>query len=155
MNKPTTHFIRLRGPWQLSLPSGDSSSVNSIGPFRVNLNRPIERPWPFDFENSFTGAVELERVFQRPTGLTSQHSLMLSMELLPWPTAVSISLNRELLWNESPKSLLSLSLLLPTLPQRNHLNIVFPVPQGELTNLNLPPFKSCRLGILEPLGQQS
>jgi len=64
MNEP--HIIRLRGPWQRKILTGDSSEATA-GDESLTVKMPSS--WVDDLGANFVGVVCYSRMFNRPTGI--------------------------------------------------------------------------------------
>ena len=139
MSDPNFHPIRLHGPWQVQLRPQEAEV-----PQPAKLACRLPGDWTAPLEPHFEGKVQLQRHFNRPTGLRAGQSVYLVVEMTPLPH--SICLNERPLkpteageeWGTSERSPVSGSdgrfrfEISQLLMARNHLTIDVELP-GQLS----------------------
>ena len=86
MSDPNFHPIRLHGPWQIQLRPQESEVSQ---PAKLACRLPGD--WTAPLEPHFQGRVQLQRHFNRPTGLRAGQPVYLVVEMTPLPDSICLN----------------------------------------------------------------
>ncbi len=86
MSDPNFHPIRLHGPWQIQLRPQESEVSQ---PAKLACRLPGD--WTASLEPHFQGRVQLQRHFNRPTGLRAGQPVYLVVEMTPLPDSICLN----------------------------------------------------------------
>ena len=120
MSDPTFHSIRLHGPWQVQILQQEAGA-----PQPEPLSCRLPGDWTAPLGPEFKGTVQLQRHFNRPTGLQAGQPVYLVVEMAPLPGQVR--LNDHVLVSAGPAERLR-SDISGWLVERNHLTIDVELP---------------------------